>query len=197
MEKPLGVICSKVLTQKSMKPSKLKQCLESCHNELVGKSIDYFRRKSAFEILSPVCKTKQSSIGGILHRLQHCSGKKASHNWRGTLKALPHWSNYSSTGRGKSQQVETNLTLQLGWGGYMNIFGWPSKWTPILSKKALNFLIQFPSTCYCEVGFSAMVSIKTKYRILLQIGDDMQCCLSCTRPRFEPLVAKKQYQPSH
>ena len=29
-----------------MKPSKLKQHLESRHSELVGKSVDYFRRKS-------------------------------------------------------------------------------------------------------------------------------------------------------
>ena len=29
-----------------MKPSKLKQHFESCHGELVGKLVDYFRRKS-------------------------------------------------------------------------------------------------------------------------------------------------------
>ena len=46
IEKPQCVICSKVLTQESMKPSKLKQHFESCHNELVGKSVDYFKRKS-------------------------------------------------------------------------------------------------------------------------------------------------------
>ena len=46
IEKPQCVICSKVLTQESMKPSKLKQHLESRHSELVGKSVDYFRRKS-------------------------------------------------------------------------------------------------------------------------------------------------------
>ena len=76
------------------------------------------------------------------------------------------------------------------WAGLQNEY-------PILSKRALNFLIQFPPTYYCEVGFSAMVSIKTKYRNMLQIDDDMRCCLSCTQPRFAHLVAKKQYQPSH
>ena len=43
---PQCVICSKVLTQESMKPSKLKQHLESRHGEIVEKSADYFRRKS-------------------------------------------------------------------------------------------------------------------------------------------------------
>ena len=46
IEKPQCVIYSKVLTQESMKPSKLKQHLESRHSELVGKSVNYFRRKS-------------------------------------------------------------------------------------------------------------------------------------------------------
>ena len=68
---------------------------------------------------------------------------------------------------------------------------------PTLSKRALSFLIQFPSTYCCEVRFSAMVSIKIKYRNRLEIDDDMRRCLSCTQPRFERLIAKKQYQPSH
>lgn len=68
---------------------------------------------------------------------------------------------------------------------------------PILSRRALNFLIQFPSTYCCEVGFSAMVSIKTKYRNKLAIDNDMRCCLSSTLPRFDHLIARKQYQPSH
>ena len=46
IEKPQCVICFKVLTQESMKPSKLKQHFKSCHGELVEKSVDYFRRKA-------------------------------------------------------------------------------------------------------------------------------------------------------
>ena len=76
------------------------------------------------------------------------------------------------------------------WDGLQNEY-------PILSKGVVNFLIQFPTTYYCEAGVSAIVSIKTKYRNMLQIDDDMLCCLSCTQPRFARLVAKRQYQPSH
>ena len=61
----------------------------------------------------------------------------------------------------------------------------------ILSKRALNFLIQFLSTYCCEVGFSVMVFIKTKYRNRLEIDDEMRCCISYTQPRFERLIAKK------
>ena len=46
IEKPQCMICFKVLTQESMKPSKSKQHFKSRHGELVGKSVDYFMRKS-------------------------------------------------------------------------------------------------------------------------------------------------------
>ena len=46
VERPQCVVCSKVLTQENMKPSKLKQHLESRHDELVETLVDYFRRKS-------------------------------------------------------------------------------------------------------------------------------------------------------
>ncbi|CAG0889223.1 unnamed protein product [Cyprideis torosa] len=40
-------VCSKVLSNESMKPSKLRVYLNSCHGELVGKSLDYFKRREA------------------------------------------------------------------------------------------------------------------------------------------------------
>ena len=46
IEKLQCVICFKVLTQESMKPSKLKQHFKSCHGELIEKSVDYFSRKA-------------------------------------------------------------------------------------------------------------------------------------------------------
>ena len=67
----------------------------------------------------------------------------------------------------------------------------------ILLKRTLNFFIQFPSTYCCEVRFSAMVFIKTKYRNRLEIDDELRCCVSYTQLRFEGLIAKKQYQPSN
>ena len=67
---------------------------------------------------------------------------------------------------------------------------------PILSIKALSF-IQLPSTYCCEMGFSSMVSTKTKYRNRLEIDTDMRRFLSCTQPRLECLITKKQHQSSN
>ena len=45
--KPQCVICTKVLSHENMKPSKLQQHLDSCHSDLKGKSIEFFRRKES------------------------------------------------------------------------------------------------------------------------------------------------------
>ena len=50
---------------------------------------------------------------------------------------------------------------------------------PILSIKTLSF-IQFPLTYCSEVGFSSMVSTKTKYQNRLKIDYGLGCFLCCT-----------------
>uniref|UniRef100_UPI00358E5144 protein FAM200C-like n=1 Tax=Myxine glutinosa TaxID=7769 RepID=UPI00358E5144 len=67
---------------------------------------------------------------------------------------------------------------------------------PVLSKRAVTLLVQSPSTYRCEAGFSTMVTLKTKARNRLMIDADMRCCLSSIRPRFDRLMAAKQFQPS-
>ena len=68
---------------------------------------------------------------------------------------------------------------------------------PVLSKKALTLLFQSPSTYRCEAGFLTMVTLKTKARNRLVIDTDMRCCLSSIRPRFDRVMAVKQFQPAH
>ena len=89
----------------------------------------------------------------------------------------------------EDSSLKTDFTKDIGsfWDGIYEKY-------VILSKRAW---IQFPSTYCCEVGFSAMVFMKKKYRNRLEIDDKMRCCVSYTQPRFERLIAKKQYQPFH
>lgn len=47
VEKPQCVLCSKVLTTESMKPSKLKEHFERSHAGFIGKDIKFFKRKAA------------------------------------------------------------------------------------------------------------------------------------------------------
>ena len=62
---------------------------------------------------------------------------------------------------------------------------------PVLSKRALNKLIQSPSTYRCEAGFSAMVTLKTKAHSRLLIDANVRCCLASTAPGFGRLMAAK------
>lgn len=45
VEKPMCLLCSKVLAADSMRPGKLKRHLETIHSEYVGKPQEFFQRK--------------------------------------------------------------------------------------------------------------------------------------------------------
>lgn len=42
--RPLGIVCSEILSNDAMKPSKLERHLQSKHKDLVSKPIEYFER---------------------------------------------------------------------------------------------------------------------------------------------------------
>ena len=64
---------------------------------------------------------------------------------------------------------------------------------------AIRTLLSFSSTYLCESGFSALVSMKTKFRNKLECEADLRCTLSSTKPRIKQLliVSQKQLHPSH
>ena len=68
---------------------------------------------------------------------------------------------------------------------------------PLLTKRAMNMLIPFVTTYVCEAGFSTMLNIKSKNRNKLDIEHDMRVALSCTKPRIDKIVKKKQEQTKH
>ncbi|XP_034277935.1 zinc finger BED domain-containing protein 5-like isoform X1 [Pantherophis guttatus] len=68
---------------------------------------------------------------------------------------------------------------------------------PVLSETALRLLLPFPTTHLCEIGFSSLLVIKSKYRSRLVVEDDLRCALAKTAPRISDLVRKKQSQSSH
>lgn len=68
---------------------------------------------------------------------------------------------------------------------------------PQVGNKALRVLIPFVTSYLCEVGFSALAVIKTKYRSRLNVEKEMRVAVSNLVPRFEELVMKKQAHPSH
>ena len=76
------------------------------------------------------------------------------------------------------------------WAKYLRIY-------KNVGSVAIRTLLPFSSTYFCESGFSALVSIKTKFRNKLECEADLRCALSSTKPRIKRLVSQKQLHPSH
>ncbi|KAI6658866.1 SCAN domain-containing protein 3-like [Oopsacas minuta] len=68
---------------------------------------------------------------------------------------------------------------------------------PELSELALKRILPFPSTYLCEMGFSTMSIIKTKYRNSLDVRSPLRVALSSIEPRLDKLVKSKQAHSSH
>jgi zinc finger BED domain-containing protein 5/7/8/9 len=66
-----------------------------------------------------------------------------------------------------------------------------------ISDKALKFLMPFVSSYLCEVGFSAMLSIKNKYRTRLNLEPSLRLKLTKIEPNITYLIGNKQHHPSH
>ena len=60
-QKPQCVLCSEVLAQESMKPSKLKRHLETKHTSLKDKPVEYFQRRLQDLRTSQKCLTSSCS----------------------------------------------------------------------------------------------------------------------------------------
>ena len=58
-------------------------------------------------------------------------------------------------------------------------------------------LIHFPTTYLCELGFSAMLHIKSKPRNRLELSHNMRVCLSQTNADIKKLSRQFQAQSSH
>ena len=82
------------------------------------------------------------------------------------------------------------MSLNSFWAKYLHIY-------KNVGSVAIRTLLPFSSTYLCKSGFSALVSMKTKFRNKLECEADLRCALSSTKPRVKRLVSQKQLHPSH
>ena len=68
---------------------------------------------------------------------------------------------------------------------------------PELSEKAFKIILPFATSYLCECGFSALVTIKAKYRSRLEVEDELRLSLSSITPRLDKLCSNMQPQGSH
>ena len=70
------------------------------------------------------------------------------------------------------------MPLNNFWAKYLHIY-------KNVGSVAIRTLLSFSSTYLCESGFSALVSMKTKFRNKLEREADLRCALSSTKPRIK------------
>lgn len=67
---------------------------------------------------------------------------------------------------------------------------------PLLGKRALATLLHLATSYLCQ-RFSAVASIKTKYRSKLDIENELRVAISKLKPRFDKICRMKQAHISH
>jgi hypothetical protein len=68
---------------------------------------------------------------------------------------------------------------------------------PLISDKAVKFLLVFSSTYLCGCGFSSVIYTKNKYRNRLSIEPDLRLKLTKIEQDIWKLCLTKQVHPSH
>lgn len=68
---------------------------------------------------------------------------------------------------------------------------------PLIGQRAVGILLPFATSYLCEIGFSAVACLKTKYRSKLNIEHELRVAISSLQPRFEKICSGKQAHCSH
>lgn len=68
---------------------------------------------------------------------------------------------------------------------------------PVLSEKAIQFLLPFATTYLCEAGFSALKVLQSKHRARLEVESGMRLALTKMKPCYDNLCRSHQAHPSH
>ncbi|GBP62959.1 Zinc finger BED domain-containing protein 5 [Eumeta japonica] len=85
VEKPQCVLCSKVLSTESLKPSKLKEHLEKIHKEFVAKDIHFFKTKE-----HALKASRMDSSGNVQKANESCLQASYKISYRITVNKKPH-----------------------------------------------------------------------------------------------------------
>ena len=63
---------------------------------------------------------------------------------------------------------------------------------PLIGQKAVNILLPFATSYLCEMGFSTVAALKTKYRSQLNIEQELRVAVSSLKPRFGMMCTAKR-----
>ncbi|XP_069059658.1 zinc finger BED domain-containing protein 5-like [Pleurodeles waltl] len=66
-----------------------------------------------------------------------------------------------------------------------------------LRESAMKTLLPFSTSYLCEIGFSALAVLKTKYRSIMEVEHNLRLAVAKIHPQIDHLCGEKQAHPSH
>lgn len=113
----------------------------------------------------------------------------------------PHMSSMDLTVAEQERLIELSCdkTLKASFRKHTLLDFWIKQYSeyPVLSDKAMRFLLPFVTTYLCEKGFSSLVVIKTKYRSRVHAEPNLRLKLTSIDPDIAGLCSQRHAHPSH
>lgn len=222
--RPKCIVCGLVLSNEAMVPSKLLRHFSTKHDHLSKKTPEYFKDLIRLQEKQSKSFVKKYTIA---ERVQEASylvaeiiiyshltslEEQINHYFPDISVNLYDWirnpfvestseiSELSLIEVEELIDIRNDRTLRLKHSEMcLNSF-WITimKEHPNIGFKALNILLQFSTSYLCELGFSALVNIKTKKRERLKtLENEMRVCLSKTRPNIKEICKHHHAHISH
>ena len=131
-----------------------------------------------------------------MHFEKYFSENMEKHNWIRN----PFVSNANFPQRSTSLEAEqfidltSDLTLKslYNHNSLISFFVKARSEFPLVDRKALCVLVPFATSYLCEVGFSAVAVIKSKYRSKIDIEHEMRVAISNVAQRFDKICREQQ-----
>ncbi|XP_025422772.1 zinc finger BED domain-containing protein 5-like [Sipha flava] len=221
-DNPQCVICSKVLPNSSMAPAKMRRHLESVHDELKEKNVEFFIRKRDELLKSINCmvqttktvneKTTEASYlvsyqiaqRGEAYTIAESLIKPCAMEMvkcmldEKSAKEISKIQLSNDTVANRINDLAADIQNELIFRLKSCKFALKMDEYPQLSQKAVLALLPFATTYMCETGFSTYVSTKTKYRNRLDAEPNMLLKLSSIKPNIKNICNnKKQFHASY
>ncbi|GFS61892.1 zinc finger BED domain-containing protein 5 [Trichonephila clavipes] len=211
-EKPLCVICSKILAADSMKPNKLKRHFETLHarckkphtiaEELILPAAieivetmfgdNFAKELQSIPLSNDTVSRRIDDISEDVEQQLFCYEwvRDPFQNTPEGLSTTEEESFIDFTSSGEIKRQFCNKTLFQFWAEVDDEFS-------ELKTKAFRILLPFSTSYLCETGFSAVAALKTKYRSQLNIEKELRVSISNIKPSFENLCSARQAHGSH
>ncbi|XP_024145995.1 zinc finger BED domain-containing protein 5 [Oryzias melastigma] len=179
--------------------------LEMWEQQVTEGNIDSFEKLKSFievnKLQNTVIPCMKAHISALQKHFQRYFPVQdpTQYDWiRDPFSATPP-AEFSTTENEQFIDVTSDSTMRLEFKSKTLAAFWigVEKEFPLLGKRALATLLPFATSYLCEIGFSAVASIKTKYRSKLDIENELRVAVSQLQPRFEKICIMKQAHTSH